>query len=209
MTLPPPVASSLREPFLPDIDPRLGLLPPHTPFTTSHNAGTQPASEILPPPTHSLANIDPHLRMLPPHALSTTSHSVWLPAETPPPPAVQSHIRSLPNIDPRLNFLPPPTPVSHEAGVQPPKALSPIRLSPVPPPETDPSSDTANSDAEELDTDLTLAHDLDIDERSDDEDDRAAHELLRAAPAVTQVIASNTPVLSYGHRGFSVSRHLR
>ena len=148
--------------------------------------------------------------MLPPHTLSTTSHSVQLPAETPPPPAVsQSRVRSLPNIDPRLDFLPPPTPVSHEAGIRPPEALSPIRLSPVPPPETDPSSDTADSDAEELDTDLTLAHDLDIDERSDDEDDRAAHELLRAAPAVTQVIASDTPVLSYGHQGFSVSRRLR
>lgn len=63
---------------------------------------------------------------------------------------------------------------------------------------------------EESNIDSTQNHGPDIDERSDDEDDCAAHELLRGAPMVTQVVASgppmsDSPVLSYNHEGFSVS----
>lgn len=47
---------------------------------------------------------------------------------------------------------------------------------------------------------------LDIDERSDDEDDRAAHELLHAAPSAMSIGSSPSPVvLPYNHQGFSVS----
>ena len=51
-------------------------------------------------------------------------------------------------------------------------------------------------------------HEPDIDERSDDEDDRAAHELLRAAPAVVQEFTDPLTILTYNHHGFSVSQHV-
>jgi hypothetical protein len=64
-------------------------------------------------------------------------------------------------------------------------------------------SDPGDSESEGSDVDRV--HDLDVDERSEDEDDRAAHELLRAAPtAVLDPIDPRT-ILPYNHRGFAVS----
>lgn len=183
-------------------------MPPHVPSTT-HEVGTQLPSETPPPPAvsrlhqHPPPNIDPRLGLLPLHSLSTTSREVGarLPSGTLPASSVSQHS---PSIDPRLDSLPPHTAVSHEVGVQPPGTLSLTCSLTVPPPETNPNPEESDSDTEELDTDVAQAHDLDIDERSDDEDDRMAHELLRA-PVMSQVTSSNPPVLSYGHQGFSVS----
>lgn len=169
----------------------------------------------LPPPTVSsprqpfLPDADSRLGLLSPHTPSI-SHEVdpQLPPETPPPPVVsQSHQRSLPNIDPRLDSLPPRTAIS-QIDVRPRRTVPPTRLPPLPPPEANPGSETSESDSEELDVELAQDHEPEIDERSDDEDDRAAHELLRAAPVTTPAVPSNPPVLSYGHQGFSVSPFL-
>lgn len=65
---------------------------------------------------------------------------------------------------------------------------------------SDPESDGGDADIAEDD-------DLDINERSDDEDDRAAHEFLRSEPTTTNAFTNGSPaVLPYGHQGFSVIR---
>jgi len=148
-----------------------------------------------------------------------------------PPPTIALHPRqeSLPNIDPRLGFStprPPPTPSSpirhHEAPAQLPSKPSyvtrhsspqpfenmPLTYPPpvyIPPPSASLSPDPSSSDPEESDTDGEQNHELDIDERSDDEDDRVAHELLRATPMVAQGLTSDPTLLPYNHQGFAVS----
>ena len=73
-----------------------------------------------------------------------------------------------------------------------------------------PSSNTAlghelsDLDSDRSDGDVEL-DDVDIDERSDEEEDHATHKLLRAAPIATDVLADNPQaILPYNHHGFAV-----
>ena len=148
----------------------------------------------------------------------------------PPPPATPPPRQEpLPNIDPRLGFFTPhppstPSPIlpqlntltqplsSHTTRRSPPQPfITPpsIHLPPSypPPPNMDPTPGLDDSGSEVDDGDGVQNPESDIDERSDDEDDRAAHKLLRAAPIVTQDFADPLTVLPYNHRGFAVSRH--
>ena len=88
-----------------------------------------------------------------------------------------------------------------------------------------PQVNMSDSDSKESDIDGMQGHKPDIDERSKDEDNHAAHKLLREMPAVmqattgdppvpklmheipaaTQALTGDPPVLSYNHDGFSVS----
>jgi hypothetical protein len=194
-----------------DIDPRLGFLPPSIPSPVipspfSHEVGVQPPLQRQ----QSLAIADPQLGFLPSQ-------------------------QSLPNMDPRLDFLPPyiPSTVSCEVGFRPPSEtasstplpliqvpsfiqapllMSVPQLAPIPPltlvpapPGTNLSSNLGDSDSEGSDADIPQTHELDIDKRSDDEDDRTTHQLLRAVEVETpQTVTSDSPILSYGHQGFSV-----
>ena len=156
----------------------------------------------------------------------TNHHQASLLPPMAPQPCQQSP--ALLNIDPRFGFTPPQpssTPLFHvpspEAPAQPSLTLSPhvniIRSrSPAHPPctpalpsdtgshhsqnPTDPESDGSNTD--------TTQDEPDIDERSDDEDKRAAHRFLLASPTATDV-PTNSPltILPYNHQGFSVSRN--
>ena len=150
-------------------------------------------------------------------------------ATLPPPVTLQPCQQLLPNIDPRLGFfVPSPSPTSlspthhHEAPAQLPLEPSyvthrsspqlsaiglPTHSPPVyaPPPNTSPSADLNGSDSEGSVADGGQNHELGIDEQSDDEDDRAAHELLCAAPIVGQNLTNTPAVLPYDHQGFAVS----
>ena len=83
----------------------------------------------------------------------------------------------------------------------------PTRHPPVytPPPSASQSPDLSGSESEESDADSRQNHEPDIDEQSDDEDDRAAHELLCATPTVVRGLTANPTVLPYDHQGFAVS----
>ena len=89
-----------------------------------------------------------------------------------------------------------------------PPLVSPPPLTRIPLPETNSSSHLSDSECGENDSDDPRTYEPEIDERSEDEDDRVAHQLLRAAmPVVTPVVTNNPPILSYNHEGFSVSLH--
>ncbi|KAF9780419.1 hypothetical protein BJ322DRAFT_1220931 [Thelephora terrestris] len=167
----------------------------------------------LPPPTASqpceqlFSNIDPRLGfsqppstpsspISPPQALAQpTSRLSPYPAQplSSPPvavsPAFLSHAPT-----PSFNSLSPPS-----------VTASPARPSRAPTPSFD-NSDHHLSDPESDggDADIAQDDDIEIDERSDDEDDRAAHEFLRSEPTATNPFANGSPmVLPYSHQGFS------
>ena len=150
-------------------------------------------------------------------------------ATLPLPVAQQPCQEPLPNIDPRLGFFTPqpqptlsPIQPQHEAPIQPlsprgPRYSSPpstipspsqqpIAYPPLPDVVSTPELDDSGSDDD--DADGAQIHEPDIDERSDDEDDRAAHELLRAAPATAHDFANPLTLLPYNHQGFAVSWHV-
>jgi len=145
-----------------------------------------------------------------------------LPPPPPPPTTPQPRQETLPNIDPRLGFFnphppstPSPIPPQHEAltqslsshtahraptqqfvtapSVHPPSSYPP-------PPDMDPNPNSGDSGSEVDEND-----EPDIDERSDGEDDRAAHKLLHAAPIVTRDFTNPLTILPYNHQGFAVS----
>jgi len=155
-------------------------------------------------------------------------------ATLPPPAPLQPCHQPLVNIDPRLGFLTPhhpPTPLSPilHHGVPPqllaesqhttyypspqPLAATPsihhpsVPTTPLMPPATvsRPSPDLGDSESEGSDTDHAQTHEPDIDERSDDEDDRAARTLLRSTPTVMQDVIDPLTILPYNHQGFAVS----
>jgi len=69
------------------------------------------------------------------------------------------------------------------------------------------STPDSGDSGSEVDSDSAQNDEPDIDERSDDEDDRMAHELLRAAPTVARDFADPLTILPYNHQGFTVSRN--
>lgn len=70
--------------------------------------------------------------------------------------------------------------------------------------DTGSGHDLGNSDSDESDADVTQSNEPEIDEHSDDEDDRAAHEFLHAAPTATNLPTPSPEILPYNHQGFSV-----
>jgi len=153
-TLPPPVASQPRHQSLPTIDPRLGFLAPHPPFTPS-----SPAPR----------------RMVPAQPTSELPHTTYY-----PPP--QLFAATLPGPSPSV-YTPLPT--------------------------TGPDPVPSESESDGGDADGAQNHEPDIDERSDDEDDRAAHELLRAVPMAARDVTNPLTILPYDHQGFAVSSYMR
>ena len=104
---------------------------------------------------------------------------------------------------------------------QPIPLPSPLRIYPlIPvPSETNSGHNLSESESDESENEGLHAGEPEIDERSDGEDERAAHQLLSAAPVDVPAGTSNPPVemrpvtsnpsaLSYGHEGFSVSSYL-
>jgi len=152
------------------------------------------------------------------------------PKTAPPPPATPQPCQEpLPNIDPRLGFLTPrpqftlsPLLPQHEAPTQPlslhatryssphlsvtPPTRQPPAHPPLPGVGLTPELDDSGSD--DSDADGIQNHEPDIDERSDDEDDRAAHELLRATPTAVHDSVDPLTILPYNHQGFVVCLHL-
>ena len=127
----------------------------------------------------------------------------------PPPIASQPCQQLLPNIDPHLGFFP-PHPPSTPLYCSPPQlstTVSPVHLPPIftPPLNTHLDPDLNGSDSEGSDTDGGQNREPSINERLDDEDDLAAHELLCAVPMVAQNPTNNPAVLPYDHQGFAVS----
>jgi hypothetical protein len=130
------------------------------------------------------------------------------PLPPPPPTTLQPRQQLLPNIDPRLGFLtphPPPTPLSpihrhmapvqphpdpsyttHHSSPQPTTTILPTHLPPIYAAlsNTSSSSDSSGSDSEGNDGNSGQNFEPSINEQSDDEDDRMAHELLHATPVV-------------------------
>ena len=207
-TLPPPVAPQPREQSLPNIDPRL-----LTPSTISHEAAVPSPETASQQRQQSFPTTDPRLGFLAPPTTPRQTPSA-IPRQIPSTiahqisPVIEAVIPS-PEIAPptRLSRIPAPRLV-----------LAPR---PIPAPRLAPATqlNESESEFEGSDIDGMQNYEPDIDERSDDEDDRAAHELLRqtpvvmpavtSTPGVTPAVTSVPPVLSYNHDGFSVScRHL-
>ena len=140
-----------------------------------------PHQELLP-------NIDPRLGFL-------TSHPPAIRLSPPPPPNIPAHLSTTP-----------PQPAQHLP--QPPAITSSTRLQNIstPPPAIDPGVDSSDSELEGDDPETAHDQDLDIDEISDNEEDRAAHKLLQSTPIVAQE-PPNGPLstLPYSHHGFAVS----
>jgi hypothetical protein len=206
-TLPLPVASQPCQPSLPTIDPRLGNPPPHSLSTSSHEATVWHPSETIPSPAvsqHSLPNIDPHLGFYFQHARATASHQVGLQhsSETAAP------TRSLPT---RSLPVPAPSPIATPL-LTPAPYLDAVpsftHVPSAPLPQAITGSNLVESESEDGDSDNPQNQELDVDEHSEDEDDRNAHQLLRAAaPAVSQAVTEDPPVLSHDYQGYSVSLH--
>ena len=157
---------------------------------------------------HSLPNTDPRLGFMRP----TTSHEVR--SQLPPTPAMP--IQSPPILTSSFVQAPP-----FGSATQPIPIPSPLRIYPLipAPSETTPNHDLGDSEFEDSESDGQQAGGLDIDEQSDGEDERVAHQLLSAAPVEVRAVtstplvemragASNPSVLSYNHAGFSVSSYL-
>ena len=69
--------------------------------------------------------------------------------------------------------------------------------------------DLSESDQEGSDVDSVEDLELDIDERSDDEDNCATHEFLRAVlTAIQDPINDPSAVLPYNHQGFAVRQQI-
>ncbi|KAF9786188.1 hypothetical protein BJ322DRAFT_1020281 [Thelephora terrestris] len=197
-TLPPPTASQPCEQPLPNIDPRLGFFP--TQSSTHSLPISHPETPAQPPrisSPHVTQHSTPHLSIA---ALSTH------PSRAPTP---------MSNDDFGYNSTegaaqPPRTPLPHVTQHSSPHlsiaALSthPSRA-PTPTLNNNFGHNSTESDEDDSDADVGQDDDLDIDEASDGEDDRAAHELLRAAPTTTHILADGPPaILPYGHSGFAV-----
>lgn len=109
------------------------------------------------------------------------------------------------------------TPSPRPTVVTPSSQLTTIAPSPLPTTVTPsphlPHVDTplfdvvSRSDSESEGSDIDGMHEPDVDERSDDEDDRAAHEFLQAAPTTAEELNDPQAVLPYNHQGFAVSRN--
>lgn len=91
---------------------------------------------------------------------------------------------------------------------QPPVTMSSAHPSHAPTPSFDSlGHHLSDPESDGSDADIAQDDDIDIDERSDDEDDRAAHEFLRSKVTMTNAFTKGSPaVLPYNHQGFSVIR---
>jgi hypothetical protein len=151
---------------------------------------------MTPQPCKQLSNIDPRLGFFPP----STPLSHVPPLRAPPQPT--------PSLLPRVQRVSPQPLVTVPPVRSSPVIVPPIRSSPAltPPSDanlvhdpSDPESDGSNPNAGQSD-------EPDIDELSEDEDDRAAHRLLRATPITAGAPVHSSPAnLPYNHQGFSVS----
>lgn len=161
--------------------------------------------------------------------LILTEPKATLPPPPTSPPCVDAEMEPLPHIDPRLGFLPPQPPAtllsisprceaasqlpsvsqtpryrSLQPSATPPPAHLPLACLPLS--SADSTPDLSDSDSDASNNGDGQGHYSNIDEHSDDEDDRAAHELLRAAPVVVQDPANPSAILPYGYQGFAVGQ---
>lgn len=224
---PPPVAPHQRQSLphsLPSVDPRLGF---------SHPIASRRVGSLRPTPTHRVNSSRPVSSHKDGFSHPIPSHEVGFqpPSDTLPPAAMSQRYQCPPGINPYLGIPPQHLPgVSHEAEFQSssenasptrpsfipahslthvPSLVSPAPFTRVPLPEINSSSHVTDSECEENDSDDPRTYEPEIDEQSEDEDDRRAHQLLQATMPVTTPVITNSPsVLSYNHDGFSVSQYL-
>lgn len=166
-------------------------------FYANGRQATLPPPTAPPPCEQPLSNIDPRLGFHPLQSPSTPLSPPSHPEAPAQPPLISSpHVtqHSSPQLSTAAFSTHPsrsPTPL--------PNNTSSCTLN-------DAESDESDADVGQDDNvDIDQDDDLDIDERSDGEDDRAAHEFLRAMPTTTNVLAgSPSAILPYGHSGFAV-----
>jgi len=137
------------------------------------------------------------------------------PLEDAPQPRSQSQLPlpSQPPIDPRFGFFPPqsqpprtqpvmrsPTPSPTPAPSSPPHSSPTINTTP-PGPQNTSDAEISQDDEEGEGSD----EEMEIDETSEGEEDRRAHEILQAVPDQTETMRGNSLVrLPYDNRNFAV-----